>query len=91
MSFKEPEGQVARWIETLQSYVFTVVHRAGASQANADALSHRPCALGGCQYCERGETRERECRIEEETCPIHEAARPVCCGTQMVDAAEWQT
>ena len=91
MSFREPEGQVARWFETLQSYVFTVVQRAGASHGNADALSHRPCALGGCQYCERREARERELRIEEQTCPMHERAGPVCRGTQMVDAAEWQT
>ena len=43
MSFREPDGQVIRWIETLQSYAFTVVHRAGASHANANALSRRPC------------------------------------------------
>ena len=42
MSFREPDGQVIRWIETLQSYVFTVVHRAGASHGNTDALSRRP-------------------------------------------------
>ena len=59
--------------------------------ANTDALSRRPCTLGGCQYCERREARERELRIEEETCPMHERAGPVCRGTQMVDAAEWQT
>ena len=91
MSFREPEGQVARWFETLQSYVFTVVQRAGASHGNADALSRRPYALGGCQYCERREARERELRIEEETCPMHEGAGPVCRRMQMVDAAEWQT
>ena len=87
MSFREPEGQVAHWIETLQSYVFTLVHRAGAGHANTDALSRRPCTLGGCQYCERREARERELRIEE-TCPMHEGAGSVCRGTQTVDAAE---
>ena len=30
MSFKEPERQVARWLEELQAYVFEVEHRAGA-------------------------------------------------------------
>ena len=81
MSFREPEGQVARWIETLQSYLFTVVHRAGASHTNADALSRRPCTLGECQYCEWREARERVLRIEEETCPMLGAQlQPKACG-----------
>ena len=42
-SFKEPEGQVARWIETLQSFDFELVHRPGKSHQNADALSRGPC------------------------------------------------
>ena len=29
LSFMEPEGQVARWIEALQDYDFEVQHRAG--------------------------------------------------------------
>ena len=69
MSFRGPEGQVAR-CSPMSSWWYK-----GASQANADALSHRPCALGGCQYCERREARERELRIEEQTCPMHEGAR----------------
>ncbi|XP_064827230.1 uncharacterized protein LOC135543829 [Oncorhynchus masou masou] len=43
MSFREPEGQVAHWLEELQPYDFTVVHRAGAHPSNADAMSRRPC------------------------------------------------
>ena len=42
MSFKQPEGQVARWLERLQEYGFTVEHRPGLSHANEDALSRRP-------------------------------------------------
>lgn len=41
-SFKEPEGQVARWLECLQEYEFEVVHRAGKEHINADVLSRKP-------------------------------------------------
>ena len=57
MSFKEPEGQVARWIEQLQAFQFTIQHRAGESHTNADSLSRRPCAPG-CQHCNRAEEWE---------------------------------
>ena len=42
-SFKEPEGQVARWLETLDTYDFELVHRPGKKHINADALSRGPC------------------------------------------------
>eukprot|EP00731_Ephydatia_muelleri_P003311 Em0001g3311a len=42
-SFKEPEGQVARWLESLAEYEFTVQHRPGKKHTNADALSRVPC------------------------------------------------
>eukprot|EP00794_Sanderia_malayensis_P015652 gene15652-biopygen13346 len=35
----EPKGRVARWIMDLQEFQFTVKHRPGASNQNADALS----------------------------------------------------
>lgn len=40
--FKEPEGQVARWLEFLSEYDFEIVHRAGTQHGNADALSRMP-------------------------------------------------
>ncbi|KAG5885094.1 hypothetical protein JTB14_003968 [Gonioctena quinquepunctata] len=43
LQFKNPEGQVARWIERLQEFDFEIEHRAGTSHKNADALSRRPC------------------------------------------------
>ena len=42
-SFKEPEGQVARWLERLEEYEFTVQHRPGKKHGNADPLSRYPC------------------------------------------------
>ena len=41
-NFKEPEGQLARWLERLQEYDFTITHRPGRKHQNADSLSRRP-------------------------------------------------
>ena len=41
----ESKGRIARWIMDLQEFDFTVAHRPGVSNANADALSrlqHQP-------------------------------------------------
>lgn len=42
-NFKEPEGQLARWLEKLQEYEFKILHRPGRKHQNADALSRSPC------------------------------------------------
>ena len=44
-NFREPEGQLARWLEKLEEYNFTVHHRSG--QKHADALSRLPCRQCG--------------------------------------------
>jgi len=41
-SFKEPEGQVARWLEMLALYDYRTEHRPGKKHQNADALSRNP-------------------------------------------------
>ena len=41
-SFKEPEGQVARWLETLAQYDYKIEHRPGKRHQNAHALSRNP-------------------------------------------------
>ncbi|KAJ8401478.1 hypothetical protein AAFF_G00383970 [Aldrovandia affinis] len=50
LNFKNPEGQVSRWLETLQGYDFELRHR-------PDALSQWPCAAAGCEHCPRQEAR----------------------------------
>jgi len=42
----QPDGQMARWIETLQNYNMTVEHRPGRKHGNADALSR---CMAGCR------------------------------------------
>jgi hypothetical protein len=41
-NFKQPTGQLARWLEKLEEYSFTVEHRPGRKHNNADSLSRRP-------------------------------------------------
>lgn len=69
MNFKEPQGQLARWLEYIQEYDFDIVHRAGKKHQNADALSrmseNSDCAAytqrvkladlpcGGCKTCQK--------------------------------------
>lgn len=46
-NFREPEGQVARWLEVLAEYNMDIEHRAGKQHGNADGLSRRPCSQCG--------------------------------------------
>ena len=43
LSFRNPEGQIARWIQRLQEYDFEIEHHSGLKYNNVDALSRRPC------------------------------------------------
>ena len=58
MNFKEPEGQIARWLERLQELNFDVVHRRGSAHRNADALSRLPCRQCGRESHETPTTAE---------------------------------
>jgi len=42
-TFKKPEGILARWLETLAEYDYTIEHRPGRLHSNADALSRHTC------------------------------------------------
>ena len=69
MNFKEPQGQLARWLEELSQYDMVVVHRPGRKHANADVLSRQSgggecleyrgmpdlesLPCGGCKYCRK--------------------------------------
>ncbi|GBN71321.1 Retrovirus-related Pol polyprotein from transposon 297 [Araneus ventricosus] len=56
LKLKEPEGQIARWIQTLQEYDFEIQHRKGKSHGNADAFSRRPCREN-CRHCSKAEKK----------------------------------
>ena len=67
--FKEPQGQLARWIEELSQYNMVLQHRPGHKHVNADELSRLrsdvPCSefnadidikelpCHGCDHCEK--------------------------------------
>lgn len=58
LNFKNPEGQMARWLEILSSYDFEIIHRAGKSHSNADSLSRHPCFSSNCKHCHNSEIKE---------------------------------
>ena len=50
----EPSHQIARWLELLAEFEFTMEHRAGSKHANADGLSR----CQDCSQCSRIESRD---------------------------------
>ena len=74
-NFKDPQGQVARWLEVLGTYTFEIQHRPGLRHGNADALSRGPCRQCGmtdpdpepnhCMVVTRSQTKEAEKVAEE--------------------------
>jgi len=49
MSFKEPENQMARWLEILSQYDFSIIHRKGRKHENADFMSRLACDPVECE------------------------------------------
>lgn len=48
--FKDPRGQVARWLEVLSQYNFDIEHRPGTKHQNADSLSRRDYVQHTCDH-----------------------------------------
>ena len=49
--FKDPSGQLARWLSQLEEFDFVVEHRPGRVNQNADALSRRHPGYDTCPSC----------------------------------------
>lgn len=47
LRFKNPEGQLARWLEVISTYDMEIEHRPGRKHGNADALSRILCTQCG--------------------------------------------
>jgi hypothetical protein len=84
LNFKNPEGQLARWLRVLNSYDMTIVHRPGRQHRNADALSRIPCRQCGFHLnWENTENRAQHARnIQERETQEHiigvEYSKPPC-------------
>lgn len=52
----EPTSQVARWLEILSEFTYSIEHREGSKHGNADGLSRRPCS--NCSQCQHIEDRD---------------------------------
>lgn len=53
---KEPSAQIARWLEFLEEFQFSIEHRPGRQHSNADGMSRQVCR--DCRQCERIEMRD---------------------------------
>ena len=58
MKFKNPEGQVARWLEFLSSFDMKIEHRPGRSHKNADGVSRIPCRQCGKNDIDQDDEKE---------------------------------
>ena len=78
-SLKEPKGRIARWIEILSAFDFSVEYRAGKKHQNADALSRCPnvreckCITGNvlelkCGPCRKCRKRTDQDQLEVSCC-----------------------
>ena len=62
-NFRDPEGQVARWLEILAEYDFKVIHRPGPQHTNTDALSRLPCRQCDWRELEEGTAAEEAAQV----------------------------
>lgn len=65
-TMKMPEGQIARWITTLELFDYKIEFRPGKLHGNADAMSRGPC-----RWCEKNEVPHSEtCEVIMAVCYV---------------------
>ena len=69
INFKDPTGQLARWIDSLSEYDFDIIPRPGRKNGNADSLSRIPCGGKRC-ICEYACSDPTLPDFEENPCPL---------------------
>ena len=63
--FKDPRGQVARWLEILAQYDFEIQHRPGNKHSNADSLSRRDYEKSSCTHATTDVDNCTECQNQK--------------------------
>ena len=86
-NFKNPEGQLARWLEVLSEYDFKIEHRRGRSHLNADALSRRPCPVE-CKHCGKVEQKDEECKSLTVEKQNYQLEKPICAVDNELDTVD---
>lgn len=71
VSFKEPEGQLCRWLDALAEYDFEIITRAGKSHGNADFMSRGPCEGKKC-FCTYSCSDPTLDDFEDQPCPLRQ-------------------
>ena len=66
LKVKEPEAQLARWIEFLSPFEYEIEYREGQRHTNADAMSRRPCSEG-CKWCKEWKKAEQLISVAVQT------------------------
>ena len=95
MRFKNPEGQIWRWLQVLNTFDFEIQHCPGTQHKNADGLSRRPGQE--CWHCEHQEHKEK---TVDQGCPGHKvcaltfelsgSTREWCESWSIDQIQEWQ-
>ena len=75
LRFREPQGQLARWLESLSAFDMEVCYRPGPQHGNADALSR--LVVGS------------ECRFYAEGVPLEHLPCEGCPYCQLADQNWW--
>jgi transposase InsO family protein/predicted aspartyl protease len=89
LRFKNPEGQIARWMELLATYDMVICHRPGKQHGNADGMSRRPCAP--CDYCSRQEKKDLEEEVESVVAALRAVRRRDDSNGEIEDSAQATT
>ena len=82
LQVKEPEEQLARWIEFMSSFSYEIEYRAGQRHQNADALSRRSCN-DGCRWCKEWKRVKQMVSVAVQT-----DVSSVACGEFVVEQRE---
>jgi hypothetical protein len=84
-NFKNPEGQLARWLEVLSSYDLDIEYRAGKKHQNADGLSRRPCHQCGKWKDLIAKEEETELQVEAEKGSVEHRLPTKCDASSQTD------